>query len=57
MVRFQHDKMFLQAIKSYKKKKWKYTYHVLYYFDGLGYMKDMRKIRCWWLPDLEGTCF
>ena len=53
--RFQHDKMFLQAIKSYVKKNWKYTYHILYSFHELDIMAYMRKIRIWWFPNLEGT--
>ena len=28
-VRFKHNKLYLQAIKSYVKKSWKHTYHIL----------------------------
>ena len=53
-VRFQHDKVFLQAIKSYV-KKWKYTHHILYHFHGIGSLIDFRKVQTWWFPDLEET--
>ena len=36
---FQHNKLFLMAIKSFVKREWKTTYHFLKNFHDLTYMK------------------
>ena len=51
--RFKHEKLHLLATKSYVKKYWISTYHILKYFHDLAFMKDMRKIRVWWFQNLE----
>ena len=50
-MEFQHNKLKLQAIKSYVKKNWKYTYHILKNFNDLEFMTYNRKIQVWWLPE------
>ena len=56
--RFKHNKLYLQAIKPYVKKNWKYTYHILYYFHDLDFITSaMKTIRAWWFPDLEGYIY
>ena len=41
--RFKHNKLYLQAIKSYVKKNWRYTYHILKNFNDLEMMTYNRK--------------
>ena len=50
---FRHDKMFLQAVKSYVKNNWKYICHILKNFHDLNYIIRCKKDRCWWLPDVK----
>ena len=44
---FQHDKLFLMAIKSFVKREWKTTYHFLKNFHDLTYMKYCKNKREW----------
>ena len=47
------NKLFLSAVKSYVKKEWKYTHHILEEFHDLEKMKLFRQMRVWWFPDGE----
>ena len=50
-MEFQHYKLKLQAIKSYVKKNWTYTCHILKNFNDLEFMTYNKKIQVWWLPE------
>ena len=54
-VEFQKDKIYLQAIKSYVKNHWKYTYHILKNFHDLNFINHSKQRRCWWFPNVERT--
>ena len=50
---FQKDKVYLQAIKSYVKNNWKFTYHILKNFHDLNFIHKSKRERCWWFPNVE----
>ena len=50
---FKKNKLFLSAVKSYVKKEWKYTHHIMEEFHDLEKMKLFRHSRVWWFPDGE----
>ena len=52
-VEFQKDKIYLQAIKSYVKNHWKYTYHILKNFHDLNLIIRSKRQGCWWFPNVE----
>ena len=52
---FQKDKVYLQAIKSYVKNNWKFTYHILKNFHDLNFINKSKRERCWWFPNVERT--
>ena len=50
---FKKNKLFLSAVKSYIKKEWKYTHHIMEKFHDLEDMKFYRQLRVWWFPNGE----
>jgi len=50
---FKKNKLFLSAVKSFVKKEWKYTHHIMENFHDLEGMKLFRHLRVWWFPDGE----
>ena len=52
---FQKDKVYLQAIKSYVKNNWKFTYHILKNFHDPNFINKSKRERCWWFPNVERT--
>ena len=54
---FKKNKLFLSAVKSFVKKEWKSTHHMMENFHNLDYMKLMREIRRCWFPNGENTYY
>ena len=54
-IELLNNRLFFQAIKSYVKKNWKYTYHILKQFHHLNYITFSKKNNCWWFPNVNGT--
>ena len=52
---FNHDKLFLMAIKSCVKREWKTTHHFLKNFHDLTYMKCCKEMLEWWFPQNDWT--
>ena len=54
-IELLNNRLFFQAIKSYVKKNWTSTYHILKNFHDLKYITWSKKRNCWWFPDVRGT--
>ena len=50
---FKKNKLFLSAVKSYVKKEWKSTHHIMEKIHDLEDMIFFRQYRVWWFPDGE----
>ena len=54
---FKKNKLFLSAIKSYVKREWKNTYHILRQFHDLEEFKHYKKLGVWWVPNFENNYY
>ena len=46
---FKKNKMCINAVKSFAKRYWKHTHHILEHYHWFADMKQRQELRCWWM--------